>query len=366
MRINIADPVFQTTLFIIFFVLSIVLTLKKDKKPFEMDYQHTDELKGVAILMVVFSHIGYFLANDNRFLFPLSITAGVGVNIFLFLSGFGLTSSELKVKKTWKEFYVKRLKTIFVPMWVALLIILALDYFLLGKTYELPVVINSFLGYFPVADIFTSLNSALWYFTFILFYYLAFPIVFRRSQPLFSAFIMLVLGYLVTRLALPVTKDLLQLYRLHILVFPLGMVFAWVNGMKPGVRFQEVLLNFFHKPVLAGIVRYLIVAGLLFAFGYTAVHSGVGKGVMAEQLSSIVTMLALIAAFLLKNVHSELVVIFGKYSYEIYLLHWPIMYRHDFIYKYLPVSFGTVLYLAFFVFVGVVLNKFVKKLIRAG
>ena len=87
---------------------------------------------------------------------------------------------------------------------------------------------------------------------------------------------------------------------------------------------------------------------------------------MAEQLSSIVTMLALIAAFLLKNVHSELVVIFGKYSYEIYLLHWPIMYRHDFIYKYLPVSFGTVLYLAFFVFVGVVLNKFVKKLIRAG
>jgi len=233
----------------------------------------------------------------------------------------------------------------------------------LGKTYELPVVIKSFLGYFPVADIFTSLNSALWYFTFILFYYLAFPIVFRRSQPLFSAFIMLLLGYLMTRLALPVTKDLLKLYQLHILLFPLGMAFAWVNERKPGLRLQEVLLKFFHKSLLAGVARYLTVAGLLFVFGYTAVHSGVGKGVTAEQLSSIVTMLALIVAFLLKNVHSELLVIFGKYSYEIYLLHWPIVYRHDFIYKYLPASIGTLLYLALFVGIGFVLNRLVRKLL---
>lgn len=182
MRINIADPVFQTVLFTIFFVLSVMATLKKDTKPYEMDHAHTDELKGVAILMVVFSHIGYFLFTDTRFLFPLSIAAGGGVNIFLFLSGFGLTSSELKTKKTWKEFYGKRLKTIFIPMWVALIVILALDYFLLGKTYDSLIIIKSFLGYFPVADIYTSINSALWYFTFILFYYLLFPIVFRRSQ----------------------------------------------------------------------------------------------------------------------------------------------------------------------------------------
>jgi len=364
MRINIADPVFQTTLFIIFFALAVIATLKRDTKPYEMDHAHTDELKGVAILMVVFSHIGYFLFEDTRFMLPLSIAAGVGVNIFLFLSGFGLTSSELKVKKTWREFYAKRLKTIFVPMWIALIAILALDYFLIGKTYELSVVIKSFLGYFPVADISTSINSALWYFTFILFYYLVFPIVFRRSQPLFSALVMLLLGYLVTRLALPVTKDLLKLYQLHILLFPLGMVFAWLNEKKPGVKFQEVLIKVFHTSLAAGIVRYLIVAGLVFVFGYTAVHSGVGKGVTAEQLSSIVTMLVLIAAFLLKNVHSEALVIFGKYSYEIYLLHWPIMYRHDFIYKYLPASLGTLLYLLIFVAVGFVLNKFVKKLIR--
>ena len=148
MRINIADPVFQTTLFIIFFALAVIATLKRDTKPYEMDHAHTDELKGVAILMVVFSHIGYFLFEDTRFMLPLSIAAGVGVNIFLFLSGFGLTSSELKVKKTWREFYAKRLKTIFVPMWIALIAILALDYFLIGKTYELSVVIKSFFRHF--------------------------------------------------------------------------------------------------------------------------------------------------------------------------------------------------------------------------
>src|SRR3990170_3557971 len=363
MRINIPDPVFQTTLFIIIFAFFVVLSIRKDAKPHELDHGHTDELKGLAILMVFFSHIGYFLSTDDRFLFPLSIAAGVGVNIFLFSSGFGLTSSELKVKKTWKEFYMKRLKTIFIPMWVALLIILAADYFLLGKTYEMPVIIKSFLGYFPVADIFTSMNSALWYFTFILFYYLVFPIVFRRSQPLFSALVMLLLGYLVTQLALPVTKDLLKLYKLHILLFPLGMAFARLNTKKPGVWFQEFLLKMFHKPLSAWVVRYLIVAGLLFVFGYTAVHSGVGKGIMAEQLSSIVTMLVLIAAFLLKDVHSEVLTILGKYSYEIYLLHWPIMYRHDFIYKYVPASFGTLLYLLLFVGTGFVLNRLTRRIL---
>jgi len=39
----------------------------------------TQELKGLAILSIVFAHIAYMLVSDSRFLYPLSVAAGVGV-----------------------------------------------------------------------------------------------------------------------------------------------------------------------------------------------------------------------------------------------------------------------------------------------
>ena len=247
MRINIPDPVFQTTLFTIIFAFFVVLTVRKDAKPHELDHGHTDELKGLAILMVLFSHIGYFLSTDDRFLFPLSIAAGIGVNIFLFLSGFGLASSELRSKKTVKEFYTKRLKNIFVPMWLVLFLVLVLDYLLLGKAYEFTFIVKSTLGFFSVADISTSLNSPLWYFTFILFYYLTFPIIFRKDKPLVSAGLMMLLGFLFTKLNLPVTVDVLKLYQTHYLLFPLNG-FCGLKREEAGDKVQEYPGKNFPQP----------------------------------------------------------------------------------------------------------------------
>jgi len=45
--------------------------------------------------MVVFGHIGYFLAKTQVFCFRFNLRR-VGVNLFLILSGFGLTLSALK------------------------------------------------------------------------------------------------------------------------------------------------------------------------------------------------------------------------------------------------------------------------------
>jgi len=134
MQINIIDPIFQTALFISFLIASIVLTGKRDNHLHEINHSHTNELKGIAVLLIIFSHIGYFLFSDHRFLYPLSVAGGVGVNIFLFLSGFGLTHSEMKFHKTIKEFYTKKLKGIFIPMWIVFISILFLDYFVLKKT----------------------------------------------------------------------------------------------------------------------------------------------------------------------------------------------------------------------------------------
>src|SRR3989344_1884092 len=95
MQINIPDPFLQTIILAIPLVFFILITSRKEAHPYEIDQEHTNQLKGLAILMVIFSHIGYFLDSSDKFLYPLSVAGGVGVNIFLLLSGFGLTSSAL-------------------------------------------------------------------------------------------------------------------------------------------------------------------------------------------------------------------------------------------------------------------------------
>src|SRR4051812_35906082 len=96
MQIEITDALPQTIFFSVLFLGLILLSLKKVKPFSSLTKEHTQELKGIAILTIIFGHIGWLLAKDHQFLFPLSALSGVGVNLFLFLSGFGLTLSEKK------------------------------------------------------------------------------------------------------------------------------------------------------------------------------------------------------------------------------------------------------------------------------
>ena len=111
------------------------------------------------------------------------------------------------------------------------------------------------------------------------------------------------------------------------------------------------------KPWLKTTVRYFLIALLLFIIGYTAYYSGVGQKPAIEQNYSLITMSAIILLFLIKPLDFKLLSWFGLYSYEIYLLHWPILYRYDLFYKILPAWLATVLYLILFLAIGFVLKK---------
>ena len=135
MQISIADPVLQTYLFIGLLLLAVVATIRGRQVAGSIGVDVTQELKGFAILAIVFSHVGYFLALDHRFLFPLSVFAGVGVDLFLFVSGFGLATSACARGESVVQFYRRRLKNIYVPLWIVLAAFFVADYFILHKTY---------------------------------------------------------------------------------------------------------------------------------------------------------------------------------------------------------------------------------------
>lgn len=334
----ISDPVSATHILTTLLVLACAASVRM-RTSAGLSIEAVQELKGFAILAIVFSHIGYFLVADHRFLFPLSTIAGVGVDLFLLVSGFGLAMSALKGTRSPLDFYKRRLDKLLLPLWLALAALFSADYLVLGKSYGIAYMIHSFLGWFPSADIFHDLDSPLWYLTLILFYYLVFPLLFSPRRPALSVALILVAGYLAHHLTLPLLSGVAHLHELHLWAFPLGIALAGI------IRSARI-------PNMAVWQRTGTLMVLVFAACYLALHQNIGSGIAIEQATSVVTALLILAIFSLKPFEVKLLSLFGLYSYEIYLFHWPIMYRYDFLFAHVPAWLSVVLYLALFVAIG--------------
>ncbi len=347
MRIDVSDPVNQTIIFAAIFLVCLLLSIRKAKIDSFFPPSLTTELKGFAILAIIFSHIGYFLSKDDHFLFPLSILAGVGVNLFLFLSGLGLTNSALRKPLSVFNFYKKRLLKLFVPLWLILIVLVLVDHFWLGITYSRTDLIENFLGYFPHVHIFESIDSPLWYFTLIFFYYLIFPLLFFKKYKYISCLLIFVVSFLVLKLPLPLASDVFNLYKLHFIAFPLGVLFAVSTYKITNINYKLLL------PLLPLLIAFFV---------YTSFNSGVGQDQFVEQATSLLTMFSAILLFLIKNFEFKLFSIFGIFSYEVYLIHWPILLRYGMIYQLLPAWLATVIYLVLFIIMSFLLQKLIKKL----
>lgn len=362
MQIQVSSPEQQTLFFTIILGIFFLASIKKSPENGTFSLSLTEELKGFAILTIVFSHIGYFLSTDTRFLFPLTILAGLGVNLFFFLSGFGLTSSWIRNKLSVLDFYQKRLSKIFIPLWLFLGIFFVLDQFILGKSYTQEFIIHSFLGYYPTANLFGDINSPLWYLTPLTFYYLLFPLVMKDKIAPLAPLVLLATGYLLLQLNIPTIDSVRHLYQVHYIAFPLGIFTALLINSSlensPYKIFSWTKVIWEKIKQLNEFTFQVIIIILLIAFAYFSINSNVGARPIIEQLTSILTMILIILIFCLKKVGFRLFSLVGVYSYEIYLLHWPILSRYDILYKNLPPFLATVLYLALFLGLGLIFQKF--------
>lgn len=353
MQINISDPITQTIYFSLALFVALILSIKKRVSHSFLSTQVSSELKGLAILAVIFSHLGYYLSSNNRFLFPLSISAGVGVNLFLFLSGYGLASSQIKNSYSIWQFYRRRLSKLYIPLWITLALLIGADYFFLHRSYSLTATVESLIGFFPQANLYINLDSPLWYFTMIIFYYLIFPLSFYKKFPLLSPLIILVVTYLLLYLNLPVNYSVKALYSLHTLAFPLGVLLGVV-----------VAKDYLPKISINRFFRVITILILLAVFGYSSLYSGVGGQKEIEQAVSLLSMFSIVVVFILKRVDLKLLSLFGIYSYEIYLIHWPIYYRYGFLYQLMPAYLASILYLIMLLPLSFLLNRVVSLLLK--
>ena len=206
-------------------------------------------------------------------------------------------------------------------------------------------------------------------------------------MPWFSALIIYIISYLIIFQWNPgFISQVRGLYETRLLPFPLGIIFAWGYYERNRIRvfFADYLSRYKEKDKkLFALIskisqtssirkikknvftsfRYLLMTGLLFLICYTAVNSGVGNPNIVGYIS-IVTVLAIFLLFILKKFDFKLLSLIGVYSYEIYLLHWPIMSRYDFLFRnfsgWLAMSLYLVLLLALAWILQKITNRFLK------
>jgi len=288
--------------------------------------ENSNEIKGYAMLAIIFSHVGYFLSKDTQFLFPFSIGGGVAVNAFFFLSGYGLAMSAFKKYLKPIPFYIRRFFKIVIPLWVTLFLLYCVDFFLLKKIYSIRSILFSFLGWFPTANIWNDVNSSLWYISALFFFYIIFPIIFRPWVPYASAFVILVVSGFFTYFLAPV--GVRELYEVHWLLFPLGVFVASFAHTRMLVLPKRVRSHW-----IFGIIALVIASVLL--YGYAEI------GTQYEQYMSIAMFGLFVIGFWLVPLRSEFIEKIGKYSYGMYLIHWPLMYRYGIWFQFLPSWFAT-------------------------
>lgn len=356
MIVLISNPVFQTAVFSAILLVVLIISLRKRKDCEFFPISVSQELKGFAILTVVFAHVTYALVSDTRFLHPLSTMAGVGVDLFLILSGYGLIISSLKKPSSIWQFYKYRLSKLYTPFWFLLVIFFLLDFFILKINYSWSYVVRSFFGLFTNANLYVDVNAPFWYFSWIVMYYLIFPWLLIRNKPWLSAILIYLFTFILLQIQPHFLDQVAHLYRVHLMAFPLGLLLGWFfNFSTSWVKIREVFksrLSFLTAPEQKNKKRLL-----KFSFGflvfvfilYIVKHSGVGKEAIVEESMSIITSLALMILFLIKRFEIKVFYWIGFFSYEIYMFHWPIMYRYDLLFKFLPAWLAMALYLVIFV-----------------
>lgn len=366
MPITLTDDIYQTNLIVIAVLIAVLLlTFKRSKHTDLFPISVTQELKGLGILTVVFAHFAYMLVTNADFLFPLSIIAGVGVDLFLFMSGYGLTVGMLKKPLPIFEFYKRRVIKIFIPFWVALILIFAANAIFLDIHYPVPYMIQSLLGWFPTAEGFDDVNSPFWYITWMMMFYVLFPLIFSTKRPWLSAIILAVIATLIG-VYNPLNMGDNWLHRLHTVAFSLGIVFAWIlfETKDKENKFVAHLKEFRNK---AKIMPYIIIALMLGIVVYMSLHTTanhwptltaiLGKGYFVDQLTSIILMFAFIVIFSLKKFDNKFLSIYGLYSFEVYLIHWPLIGRYDIFFDYLPSWAAVIAWLVAFIVVSWLLQK---------
>lgn len=295
-----------------------------------------DGLRGLAILLVLFRHLGYTAGKDQSWwiqsISGITLSGLIGVDLFFVLSGFlitGILFDALGYRHYFKTFYMRRFLRIFPLYYGYLLLLLLLTHPLhLSWHRNLPVLLTYTQNIFLQKP-----YSVLWYYTGQFWslaveeqFYIVWPlIVFAvrdRRQLMWVCVILSVLA-IACRVAMILSGVSTELiYRLTPCRMDSLLIGSWLSLAVRGPA--RPALGKFARPAFAAclllfvafrIVQTISSSQLIYLF-----HT-VGYSVIAIGFASLLTMALQAGSWTATLCSSSGLRWLGRYSYGIYVLH---------------------------------------------
>ena len=383
--ITIQNSELNTNIILLLLVLGIFFTINKkvDKKSILFDKETSLELRGMSAIFIIFSHIAHLVVTNDDFLYPLRNIASVGSDLFLFISGYWLTSGLLKKEVSIIEFYKTRSIKIFKTLWIVLTFLFLMDYFLLNKEYELFYIIRSYFAIFPSAYADTDISSPMWYLSWLLMFYILLPIFFMKNKLWLTSLILAIISSII---GIYNVFDVQAnwLHKIHTLAFPLGIfvadiifkhknnknTFIYINLLSTKLKEKLNFLSkiIFHvKKINKNILNYSILIFIFLTFAYIVKNKYSFEteylieipNYIKLQVLNLILMFLLLIFFLIKNFNIKLFSYIGNYSYQIYLLHLPLILRYDIFFKNLPIWLGVILWFLTLILISHIIQKYI-------
>ncbi|KGK87224.1 hypothetical protein DP73_14505 [Desulfosporosinus sp. HMP52] len=275
-----------------------------------MNKQTSEQLKGIAILLVVIGHlfVTKFINTTNP---AFNYLGAQGVAIFLILSGYGITSSYL-TKGLDKSFLGRRLRTVLLPYSLVTLVWFLYDNSR-GTTYPLRTILLSLFG----LDFKLTMDGTMWYIFFILMWYFIFYLLFSLKLPtILKVGLLFGFAYLLRyHSRFNLTEVVYWQWGLHAIMFPIGSLLALV----PLESFSKQTLKLgFGLMGTMGLVTYLL--------NYRDNALGLGPYMLSNLGFALVAFSVLMILGQL-GYYSWLLGFIGSISYELYLLEAVFMYK---------------------------------------
>lgn len=283
---------------------------------------YRNPIMGIAILWIMMYHMPYLNSIAGP-LFGSAILIGFcGVDIFLFLSSFGLYYS-LQKRQTLKIFYKKRILRILPSYWLVLIIFGILHHLTIDTIIKEMSMIGMFLPFlnWPMFD---------WYIPAQMFFYLISPLTIIHINKIRKYFIAILIGSFLINILIAVI--LLQ----HKWDQNILFLIARIPAFFLGAIFAKFSLENFKLSIKKEIITYIIMAiSVLILFfiktqcsDETIIVYGLNHFPFLFALPGLIMMLIRFFS-LLNHFILNYISMIGQYSLELYLIHWNLYaFRH--------------------------------------
>jgi peptidoglycan/LPS O-acetylase OafA/YrhL len=346
----------SSNLYILFIILivSFFSFRKRKDTPNFMDVTQTNQLKGMAMLLVV---VGHLWVHVSQFL-AVPTLGDYSVTVFFILSGFGLTTSAKK--KGVEKFFLLRLSRIFITYWATTFLWLLFDWYFLSKTYSIFNIFLTLLG-INLDPILQKIDYVRWFITLLLIWYILFYLSFKYLHGIRFVLTMLLLG-----IGISILKRLgifpIGAYH-QLIAFPFGCVFAYyIKEIRSFLTLKKHSLFL----LISSIILLLIEAALLYLQfpNYKPVFK-IAKIFLMNLSPYIFFAMLILFLSIFRNYESMFLSFCGTISYELFLLHGPILIKYNPIFPYFNSNYiilGFTIYLFLTVNLSYILHKCMKEL----